>query len=255
MKCAYVTTSNTITTTTHNPHHYHNRHLSLLRNNTRVTFSCLQTNVQTRLAVTRTHARTHALQVMMPKSELAALIEPRRAAKQARVAEAEAREKREKAKMASHPSTRPELYAPPPDKGPPPKPVKPRKPTPNVLKLMAGEDPHPLGPLATLSKALQERREVVVQIRDSRCVRGTCRGVVAAFDRHMNVVLTDVTEQLSRRVLRQRTDPPPPDCNARQRARHNRPRIVVDIVTRHIDQLLIRGDSIATVQLPDMYLG
>lgn len=188
----------------------------------------------------------------MPRSEFEATVEARRAAKQARVAEAAAREKRELAKMAFHPSQRPELHAPA-DKEPakPTKPAKPRKPR-NVLGLMGEEDATLLGPLATLHRALRESREVVVQVRDSHCVRGTCRGVVAAFDRHMNVVLIDVTENFSRKVLRQRAEPAPPDSNSRQRARHNRPRIAVEMVTRHLDQLLIRGDSVATVQLPDL---
>lgn len=185
----------------------------------------------------------------MPRSELEATVEARRAAKQARVAEAAAREKRELAKMAFHPSQRPQQHAPP-DKEPA-KPAKPRKPR-NVLGLMGEEDASLLGPLATLHRALRERREVVVQVRDSHCVRGTCRGVVAAFDRHMNVVLIDVTENFSRKVLRQRAEPAPPDSNSRQRARHNRPRITVETATRHLDQLLIRGDSVATVQLPDL---
>ncbi|CAM9136525.1 unnamed protein product [Phaeothamnion confervicola] len=57
------------------------------------------------------------------------------------------------------------------------------------------------GPYSLLTKSLEERHRVRVMIRRVNSVRGTCEGLLLAFDKHMNMVLLDVTERYIAWVL------------------------------------------------------
>lgn len=54
-----------------------------------------------------------------------------------------------------------------------------------------------MGPLQHLQTCLQSRAPVRVWIRHCVGVRGVCEGVVLAFDKHMNIVIGNVTEYYS----------------------------------------------------------
>lgn len=50
------------------------------------------------------------------------------------------------------------------------------------------------GPFTVLRRCFLERKRVVVVVRRVNSIRGTCAGYLKAFDKHMNIVLMDVTE-------------------------------------------------------------
>ena len=98
------------------------------------------------------------------------------------------------------------------------------KPTPRPPKISPGSDllttitdPLRAGPYSLLWRALEERRRIKVVIRQFTRIRGTCVGLLKAFDRHMNLYLIDVTETTRR--------------------------------TRRLGSLLIRGDVVVLVCL------
>ena len=51
------------------------------------------------------------------------------------------------------------------------------------------------GPFRVLRRCFLERMKVFVVIRRVNSVRGTCFGFLKAFDKHMNLVLLDVTQE------------------------------------------------------------
>jgi small nuclear ribonucleoprotein (snRNP)-like protein len=87
---------------------------------------------------------------------------------------------------------------------------------------------HAEGPMSVLRRLLSERRRARVVIRRSHSVRGHCDGFIRAFDKHMNMVLLDVSERFSRLEWR-----------GRERVEVWR--------TRHARQLLLRGDNVVSV--------
>ncbi|CAN0335539.1 unnamed protein product, partial [Laminaria digitata] len=51
------------------------------------------------------------------------------------------------------------------------------------------------GPYSLLYRLHEEKRRASVMIRRVNSVRGTCTGLIRAFDRHMNLLLADVKEE------------------------------------------------------------
>lgn len=182
--------------------------------------------------------------VLVPKSTLNARAEKARldAAQKEKAAAAEAEKARVREKQAADSKLPPQTSAAAAKK------VRPQR---NVLTFM---NINADGPFTTLAQALRGRHRVVVQIRGRDIggrdgVRGQCSGVLTAFDKHMNMVLADVTETYTQRELRQPTGQVPEGCSQRQRARWAKPKLVTVPARRHVDQLLIRGDAVITVQL------
>ncbi|KAF0689719.1 Aste57867_18856 [Aphanomyces stellatus] len=96
---------------------------------------------------------------------------------------------------------------------------------------------HATGPLSLLRACLLAKAKVVVVVRRICSIRGTCTGYLKGFDKHMNVVLLDVTE----RYVPLGNEPEVVGL-AQWATKRNR-----TAVTRHANQLLIRGDNIVMV--------
>ena len=123
--------------------------------------------------------------------------------------------------------------------------TKKRRRKKNVLEGMRGCE----GPLVVLESCMRERRRVRVRVRrrEGSC---TCDGYLAAFDRHMNLVLTDVTESYHALTLRPRREVNPMPTNALSRSQRRKGSRLLRVVAptqRHLSQLLVRGDSVLVV--------
>ena len=84
------------------------------------------------------------------------------------------------------------------------------------------------GPHSLLWRALRDRVRVRVTLRRINSIRGVVVGHLKAFDRHMNLLLVDAAE----------TTTPKMRNPARARPR-----------TRHLAQVLVRGDNVVLVAL------
>ncbi len=89
------------------------------------------------------------------------------------------------------------------------------------------------GPFRSMYRMLDERCVTAVLIRNATGIRGVCMGILRAFDRHMNLHLSNVVEDLSfksacLRKVRKDNNPPCPK-------------------PRRMKQLIIRGDMIALI--------
>ena len=73
-----------------------------------------------------------------------------------------------------------------------------------VLETLLQESVKEKGPLSLLARAMEERRRVRVRTRHASGVRGEAYAYVKAFDRHLNLILADVTETSSQRARIQR---------------------------------------------------
>ncbi|ETW02795.1 hypothetical protein H310_05283 [Aphanomyces invadans] len=100
---------------------------------------------------------------------------------------------------------------------------------------------HKEGPLSLLHACLMARSRVVVVVRRICSIRGTCTGYLKGFDKHMNVVLFDVTEAFIPLTH------PPHSVEPLVRAIAPGQLRPPDVVKRFVRQLLIRGDNIVMV--------
>ncbi|KAG2788134.1 hypothetical protein Pcac1_g2694 [Phytophthora cactorum] len=109
------------------------------------------------------------------------------------------------------------------------------------------------GPFRVLRHCFLERMRVFVVIRRINSVRGTCSGFLKAFDKHMNLVLLDVTQEFislntHERLLREVREGKRPASDAVFSAadrRRNRRVLASAGGTRreYVKQLFIRGPS------------
>jgi len=105
------------------------------------------------------------------------------------------------------------------------------------------------GPLMVLFRARCERIKVRVVTRHSHGVRGVAEAYVEAFDKFMNLILTDVEETYATRTKRDvARDVARDDDGATTR----RVRRVVKLEhrTRRIAQVFVRGEQIVSVSIP-----
>ncbi|RLN93218.1 hypothetical protein BBJ28_00009148 [Nothophytophthora sp. Chile5] len=113
------------------------------------------------------------------------------------------------------------------------------------------------GPFMVLRRCFLERIRVLVVVRRVNSVRGTCIGFLKAFDKHMNLVLLDVSQEhipltTHERLLRELREGKRVSGNAIFSAanpRRNR-RLFADAGGTQRDyakQLFIRGDNVVSV--------
>lgn len=75
-----------------------------------------------------------------------------------------------------------------------------KKPPPRAKKVVdiytdQLAEKYTVGPLSLLKRAFAEHRQVTVWIRRLNGVKGTCLGYLEAFDKHFNMVMSDVHEE------------------------------------------------------------
>lgn len=113
------------------------------------------------------------------------------------------------------------------------------------------EDTYLEGPFTVLRRCFLERKRVMVVIRRVNSVRGTCMGFLKAFDKHMNLLLMDVTEvsiahETHEKQLRDmRSGALPPSAGMFSVADPRRNRRFTQ--QTYAKQLFIRGDNVVMV--------
>ncbi|EGZ16918.1 hypothetical protein PHYSODRAFT_377272, partial [Phytophthora sojae] len=127
--------------------------------------------------------------------------------------------------------------------------------TPSLFEQLA--DTYLEGPFRVLRRCFLERMRVFVVVRRVNSVRGTCSGFLKAFDKHMNLVLLDVTQEFvphntHERLLREVREGNRAAGDAVFSAadrRWNR-RVLASAggtQREYIKQLFIRGDNVVSV--------
>ena len=94
------------------------------------------------------------------------------------------------------------------------------------------------GPLSLLARAMEERRQVRVRTRHASGVRGEAVAYLKAFDRHLNLILADVTETSASRGTRVVAG----EAGEKER---RRPKLVRR--TRRLAQIFVRGEQVVLV--------
>ncbi|CAI5731150.1 unnamed protein product [Hyaloperonospora brassicae] len=113
------------------------------------------------------------------------------------------------------------------------------------------------GPFRVLRRCFLERTKVFVVLRRVNSVRGTCHGFLKAFDKHLNLVMLDVTQEFvphftHEKVLRQVQEGTRTTSDAvfsAANGRRNRRVFAGAGGTRrvYVKQLFIRGDNVVSV--------
>jgi|UPI00048FDF4B small nuclear ribonucleoprotein (snRNP)-like protein len=102
------------------------------------------------------------------------------------------------------------------------------------------------GPLSILRRCMAEKRRVVVHIRRFKGIKGTCVGFLEAFDRHCNMVLSDVHEDfLMFDHYRTVVSTPTPTCPKKKQWKEP----VLKPRKRYFKRLFLRGDNVVLVGL------
>ncbi|KAE8915387.1 hypothetical protein PF005_g2855 [Phytophthora fragariae] len=127
--------------------------------------------------------------------------------------------------------------------------------TPSLFEQLA--DTYLDGPFGVLRRCFLERMRVFVVVRRVNSVRGTCWGFLKAFDKHMNLVLLDVTHEfvphttharLLREVREGSRAASDAVFSAADRRRNRRVLAGAGGTQReYIKQLFIRGDNVVSV--------
>jgi len=129
----------------------------------------------------------------------------------------------------------------------------PRKQGSNVLTYMEKQKQ---GPMSVLQKCVENETRVKVTTRKLTGVRGTCTGVLIAFDKHWNLALVDVDETYSRpRYRKPEHDngkkvekPLQPERVGQSVIRILKVRRKTELCQRHIPQMVLRGEHVILVQ-------
>lgn len=121
------------------------------------------------------------------------------------------------------------------------------------------------GPMAKLQTWVTDRTRIKVMIRKNHGVRGHVTGILRLFDKHWNLVMTDVEEQFERRKFRYATElclESSTEKEARKRLRelgleHPHKNMEVRVVSKKRVMikkkhpiLLIKGDQVVTIICP-----
>ena len=131
-------------------------------------------------------------------------------------------------------------------------PIKcPKKKAKNILTFMENQTE---GAMARLQKCVENNSRIKVTIRKLNGIRGTCTGILLAFDKHWNLALIDVDETFNRMRY------PRPEIdnqikkNSVERVGESTIRVLKirrnsELCQRHIPQVVLRGEHIAFVQI------
>lgn len=110
-----------------------------------------------------------------------------------------------------------------------------------VLETLFKESVKEKGPLSLLARAMEERRRVRVRTRHASGVRGEAVAYVKAFDRHLNLILADVTETSSTRARIERRA----GASGEEGKTKNARKLVWR--TRRLAQIFVRGEQVVLV--------
>jgi small nuclear ribonucleoprotein (snRNP)-like protein len=111
-----------------------------------------------------------------------------------------------------------------------------------VLQTLLKESVKEKGPLSLLARAMEERRRVRVRTRHASGVRGEAYAYVKAFDRHLNLILADVTETSSQRARIQRRAGASEASEGKTKNAHK-----LVWRTRRLAQIFVRGEQVVLV--------
>ena len=126
----------------------------------------------------------------------------------------------------------------------------PKKKEKNLLTFMESQK---LGPMAILQKCVVNQTRIKVHVRKLDGIRGTCLGILIAFDKHWNLAMMDVDETFNRRRN------PRPEINHDKKLSRTEKvgdstirvlkiRRSTELCQRHVPQIVLRGEHVAFVQ-------
>lgn len=129
-----------------------------------------------------------------------------------------------------------------------------RKNTKNILTFMEKQKE---GPFSALQKCVTESRKIKVSTRKLNGVRGTCTGILVAFDKHWNLAMIDVDETYNRPRYRKPEalmELNKSDHHVTERVGESVIRVLktrrnTELCQRHVPQIVLRGEQVALVQV------
>eukprot|EP00093_Oithona_nana_P000066 00066.XXX_53_1524_1 [CDS] Oithona nana genome sequencing. len=129
-----------------------------------------------------------------------------------------------------------------------------RKNTKNILTFMEKQKD---GPFSALQKCVTESRKIKVSTRKLNGVRGTCTGILVAFDKHWNLAMIDVDETYNRPRYRKPEalmELNKSDHHVTERVGESVIRVLktrrnTELCQRHVPQIVLRGEQILSDQI------